>query len=255
MDDDWQTVEVIGAGRGAPLVVVCEHAASHIPASLDGLGLDAAARASHAAWDIGALDVAAPLARALDAPLVAARISRLVYDLNRPLEAASAIPDRSEVFDVPGNRGLDAAARQERHDRVAQPFHDRLAEVMAAQERQAGTPVTLLTIHSFTPVFDGQPRAVELGFLHNADGNLARCACAIEAARGTYDARVNEPYGPADGVGHMLKVHGDDHGRPALMLEIRNDLIDTPDRAAAMADHLLPMLRQALAGPDAKAAE
>ena len=39
---------------------------------------------------------------------------------------------------------------------------------------------------------------------------------------------------------------GDAMGRPALMIEIRNDLIDTPARAAAMAAHLEPTLRRVL---------
>jgi len=47
-------VEILNPdGRGAA-IIVCEHASNHIPATWGDLGLDAAARQSHAAWDPGA---------------------------------------------------------------------------------------------------------------------------------------------------------------------------------------------------------
>ena len=96
-----EAVEVINAGAKAPLVLVCEHAAREIPACFDGLGLDAAARESHVAWDPGALAVARAMAQDLDAVLVAGRVSRLVYDCNRPPEAPGAMPAQSEILRSP----------------------------------------------------------------------------------------------------------------------------------------------------------
>ena len=61
-----EAVEVINAGAKAPLVLVCEHAAREIPACFDGLGLDAAARESHVAWDPGALAVAQTMAQVME---------------------------------------------------------------------------------------------------------------------------------------------------------------------------------------------
>ena len=85
-------------GQGpARALVVCEHASNRIPEVLGDLGLDqAAARESHIAWDPGALGVATALAARISAPLVHGSISRLVYDCNRPPDAASAIPETSE---------------------------------------------------------------------------------------------------------------------------------------------------------------
>ncbi len=42
----------------------------------------------------------------------------------------------------------------------------------------------------------------------------------------------NAPYGPEHGVTHTLKEHGIANGHMNVMLEIRNDLIDTPERTA-----------------------
>ncbi len=238
--DGWTAVDVINPTGASPVLLVCEHASNTIPADLDGLGLTGEAAISHAAWDIGARDVATALAHALDAPLVTGTLSRLVYDLNRPPEAPDAIPGRSEIFDVPGNRGLDAASRAARVSRVHDPFHATLARTVSGR-------AALVTVHSFTPVYAGRPRAVELGFLHHREGGFAEAALSAERAHGTYRAALNEPYSVSDGVTYTLERHGEGRGLPALMIEIRNDLIATGTGARAMADHLAETLRTALA--------
>ena len=48
----------------------------------------------------------AELSAVLDALLVAGQVSRLVYDCNRAPTAPDAIPARSEIYDIPGNRDL-----------------------------------------------------------------------------------------------------------------------------------------------------
>ncbi|WP_244437598.1 N-formylglutamate amidohydrolase [Roseivivax isoporae] len=241
--DGWTAVEVMrGGATGSGPVLVCEHAAHAIPADLGDLGLSPEARHSHAAWDIGARDVARALSDLMEAPLVAGTLSRLVYDCNRPPEAPDAIPVRSEVHEIPGNRDLDAASRAARVARVHDPFHAAVEEVLSGRAATA-----LITVHSFTPVFHGARREVELGFLFHADGALAQAALAAEQAAGRYRAALNEPYAASDGVTYTLARHGEGRGLPALMIEIRNDLIDTPARAQAMAAHLAPGLAAALA--------
>lgn len=238
---DWQAVEVVRPEAGGPIVLVCEHAGLAIPRELGELGLDAGARRSHAAWDIGARDVAEALSEALDAPLVAGVLSRLVYDLNRPLEARDSIPGKSEIHAIPGNSGLSDAERQARFERVHVPFHGALAALLDGRSTGA-----LVTVHSFTPVYLGQRREVELGFLYHSDARMAQTALRGERVRGSYRAALNEPYGPDDGVTYTLHKHGEARGLPALMIEIRNDLIDTPQKARAMAAHLAPTLSAAL---------
>lgn len=229
-------------GRGA-VILVCEHASNHIPEAYGGLGLDKAARLSHAAWDPGALPLARLLSRALDAPLVAGSISRLVYDCNRPPEAPDAMPEKSEMIEVPGNRGLDAAARAERVRRVCEPFREALAGVIAARRG----PVALVTVHSFSPTWFGVPRPVELGILHDVDTRLADL---MLAGAGTLPARQvarNAPYGPQDGVTHTLRRHGLANGLPNVMLEVRQDLLSGAAAQAQIAQEILALLRPALA--------
>ena len=107
-------VEVINPSGRGDFVLVCEHASNTVPAALNNLGLTGDVLDTHIAWDPGALRVARAMARLLDAPLVAPRVSRLVYDCNRPPDAPHAIPLRSEAVDIPGNAGLGEHERRER---------------------------------------------------------------------------------------------------------------------------------------------
>lgn len=229
---DGPPVAVTEADGPAPLVLACEHASNRLPAALGTLGLSAGALESHIAWDPGALVVASRIARSFGAPLVAARFSRLAYDVNRPPNRADAVTPLSETTPVPGNAGLDAAARRVRAAALHDPFHAALDRVLDDTHRAAA----LVTVHSFTPVYRGVRRTVALGLLHDRDNRLARAMLARAQALTGLAAALNEPYGPGDGVTHTLRRHAVGAGIPNVMIEIRSDLIaDAPaqDRVAA----------------------
>ncbi|GGA16649.1 N-formylglutamate amidohydrolase [Neptunicoccus cionae] len=233
-------VEVHTPAGASPVVLVCEHASSFIPPHLHDLGLAEADRLSHAAWDPGALGVARHMSERLNAKLVASKVSRLVYDCNRPPSAPDAMPARSELVVVPGNGELDDADRRARADSYYHPFRELLADSVAATAATGVTPV-LVTVHSFTPIYHGNPRAVEIGILHDSDTRLADGMLA--AAKGNpLDVQRNEPYGPEHGVTHTLKEHGIANGYANVMLEIRNDLIVTQQQQQDMGDTICDWL-------------
>ncbi len=244
-DSGANAVEVINPDGTGQVLLLCEHASNHVPARYEGLGLRPEWRDSHAAWDPGARAVALGLSQALDAPLVASRVSRLVYDCNRPPEAASATPEKSEVVEVPGNRALTAEQRAERVDTVYRPFCAAVSGLIDAR-RARGRSTVLVTIHSFTPIYHGRHRATEIGILHDTDSRLADAMLA-EAGRlpGRRIAR-NDPYGPEDGVTHSLKIHGIAHGLANVMIELRNDLVADEAGIKTMVEELMTLIAPAL---------
>ena len=211
---------VNGDGR-SPYVLVCEHASNRLPKSLGTLGLPRSELHRHIAWDIGAEQVARLLSRRIDAPLVLQRYSRLAYDCNRPPDSADAMPEISETTDIPGNRHLSPDDKLRRTREIYRPFHATVADLL---DRRAadGTRSMVVTIHSFTPVYKGTPRTVELGILYDRDSGLAD---TLITSFPTVDARRNEPYGPRDGVLHTLNLHAAPRGLGHAMIEIRNDFL------------------------------
>lgn len=230
-----------GSAEGGA-VLVCEHASNAFPHPWGDLGLSAAQQQAHIAWDPGALGVARGLAKALDAPLIHAGASRLIYDLNRPPDSHGAMPARSETHDIPGNQSLDATERLLRTQTHYIPFHNALLDLIAQRLAQ-GRNTALITVHSFTPIYFGTPRGVEFGVIHDADDRLARAIASRDTGMVT---RLNQPYSAADGVAHTLALHATPLSLPHAMLEIRNDLIATPEAQAQVAERLAPVLRAAI---------
>ncbi|MEP2641785.1 N-formylglutamate amidohydrolase [Roseobacter sp.] len=226
-------VQVVHPRGASGIVLVCEHASHVFPPEFDHLGLTADMQRGHAAWDPGAVAVARGMSQQLDAPLVAGAVSRLIYDCNRPPEAPSAMPDSSEGRDIPGNIGLSDDARAARAAQYYVPFEAAVRQTMDAADAQI-----LVTMHSFTPVFKGQQRAVQIGILHDDDTRLADAMLACTKRHTGLVTQRNAPYAPQDGVTHTLKLHGLDRGIPNVMLEVRNDLIATPQAQAGMAQML-----------------
>lgn len=240
LPDGARAGDVIGGTFDAAICLVCEHAASAIPPHMNDLGLEPEDRHSHAVFDIGANALALEMQSHLNAPFVVAEWSRLIYDLNRPPESTSAMPDRVEEIDVPGNRNLSSEARTARAKALYHPFHALLSDTL---DRFA-TPPALVTIHSFTPVWYGQPRETEIGFLHDADPSLAEAMLADYA--GPHRVELNQPYSARDGVTHTLEKHGTARGLKNVMIEVRSDLLTAPDGTPRIANDLSKALMLAL---------
>ncbi|MCB1448248.1 MAG: N-formylglutamate amidohydrolase [Rhizobiaceae bacterium] len=235
---EGMAVTVENAGGVSPVLLVCEHASLRMPAALGTLGLAPEALSAHIAWDPGALAVARRLSGALDATLIFQNFSRLAYDCNRPPESPDAMPAVSEVYEIPGNRDIDPAQRQARIDGIYRPWRRGLADLIAAR-KAAGRETAIVTVHTFTPVYKGQPRTVEIGILHDGDTRLADAMLArAERAGQGYRIERNAPYGPADGVTHTLVEHGLSNGLLNAMIEIRNDLVRDESGLARISDLL-----------------
>ncbi|WP_438753177.1 N-formylglutamate amidohydrolase [Pararhizobium sp. O133] len=243
---DGSPVAVENPDALGPVLLVCEHASRRLPEKMGSLGLSGEALASHIAWDPGALAVSKLLTESLDAALIHQRFSRLIYDCNRPPEADAAMPAVSEVFQISGNAAISPAERLARTKALYFPFRDALSNFIAAR-KASGRPPILVTVHTFTPVYHGQQRDVEIGILHDSDSRLADRMLASAEKSPRYAVRRNEPYGPVDGVTHTLIEHGLKNGLPNVMIEIRNDLVRDEVGQKVMADYLTGLLGESLA--------
>ena len=93
-------------------------------------------------------------------------------------------------------------------------------------------------------MFRGQKRDLEIGILHDDDTRLADAVLALATG---FEVQRNQPYGPADSVTHTLRRHALRNNLLNVMIEIRNDLIATPEGCEAMAQTISGWIDQALA--------
>jgi len=241
--------ELHNEGGGRPCLLICDHASAVIPKILDDLGLDAGQRRRHIAWDIGIAEVTRRLANLLDAPAVLSGYSLLVIDCNRHLEDPSSIAQESDDVPVPGNRRLDAAARAARAEACFWPYHHAITGQIRRM-REASRPPALISLHSFTPVMQGFERPWHIGVLWNNDGRLAIPLLAGLGRDPAICVGDNKPYDGRVGRGYGVAMHGEREALAHVLLELRQDLIDTHHGAEAWANRLAPLFEEILAQPD-----
>ncbi|WP_372916124.1 N-formylglutamate amidohydrolase, partial [Sandarakinorhabdus sp.] len=115
----------------ADMLIVADHASADVPPGID-LGVPAALMGNHIAVDIGTDALTRRLARALSAPAIIARVSRLVVDLNRDAADTGAVPASSDGHIIPGNWNLPETERELRIAALHTPYHDAIAAHIAA---------------------------------------------------------------------------------------------------------------------------
>ena len=202
----------------ADMLIVADHASADVPPGID-LGVPAALLGNHIAVDIGTDALTRRLARALSAPAIIARVSRLVVDLNRDSADAGAVPASSDGHIIPGNWNLPEAERELRIAALHTPYHGAIAAHIAARR-----PALIISVHSFTPGLATRPeeeRPWPIGILYNHDARAARLGLVALASRGLH-VGDNQPYSGST-LNYTMDRHAEAAGIPYLGIEIRND--------------------------------
>jgi len=220
----------------SPWLFLCEHACNRIPLSLDMLGLPQSEINRHIGWDIGILDVTKGMVNQLNAPLIFQQYSRLVIDCNRPIASLELIPVSSENTQIPGNRHLDSYNRAKRINEIWKPYQEFIKQhLLKKKEKQS----MIISMHSFTPVFNGKRRPWDIGLLYNRD---SRMALALKKILKKYNSSLiigmNKPYTISDGEDYTVPEFGETMGLPHVLVEIRQDLINKKDNLAQWIDLL-----------------
>ncbi|MAN55830.1 MAG: N-formylglutamate amidohydrolase [Paracoccus sp. (in: a-proteobacteria)] len=247
MKDDHSTTErafwTLGEDRPSRWLITCDHATNRVPRWVGGgeLGIADADMGRHIAYDVGAAGVAERLAALMDAPAILSDFSRLVIDPNRGEDDPTLLMRLYDGTVIPANKSADAAERRRRLERLHRPYHAALARLAARHPARC-----LCAVHSFTPQLRGRPpRPWQIGILYShRDARLGPAMVAACRAEGWITGE-NQPYsGHLDG--DSIDRHALSHGRPNMLIEIRNDLIRTEQGQAEWAGRLAPVIARVL---------
>lgn len=199
------------------VLVSCEHGGREVPvgdlpaAWVERFGAAEEVLDSHRGWDRGARTVAERLARRLRCPVFVATVTRLVVDLNRSLDHPRLFSDLTD----------DLPQKEKDHllERHWFPYRNAVETAVAQRVAAAGTehgedppPLLHLSIHSFTPVWEGVPREIDVGLLFDPDREPETRFCAglreeILRRRPALRVRDNQPYrGIDDGLTTHLRA-------------------------------------------------
>ncbi|MBK9273192.1 MAG: N-formylglutamate amidohydrolase [Flavobacteriales bacterium] len=185
------------------LLLTCEHGGHEVPTEVRALFTGAEdVLHSHRGWDPGALHLFEAL-RPFAHLALAGTTSRLVVELNRSLDS----PALFSAF----TRDLPQAQRSHMIDEHYTPLRTTAADAVATWRAQQQT-VLHLSVHSFTPVLDGETRAMDIGLLYDPSRSWERVLAAtweqlLRTAAPDLRIRHNEPYlGTDDGHTTALRT-------------------------------------------------
>lgn len=207
---------------GQKVMITCEHASNHLPEPYTWSQGDAEVRDTHWAFDPGAADTAKSLAQRLRTIAVLSKFTRLLLDANRTLYSETLFRRTCDGRPLDLNSALSAEERYSRINRFHVPYHQLVGEAAEFLD-----PDLIISIHTFTPNYEGQVRSVEVGVLYEEyDAALALYTQAQFQSAG-FDSRLNEPWSGKAGlmpVALGVKFAKGDRHRDTIELEIRNDL-------------------------------
>ena len=245
---DFAPVEIVAGRLDAGALVICDHARNAFPPAYGTLGLPPAALERHIAYDIGARDMSLELAARLQAPLVMSTFSRLLIDPNRGDDDPTLVMRFSDGAVVPGNARADAAEIDRRIALYWRPYRDAV-EATTQTMIATGIAPAILSVHTFTPVWRGTPRPWKVGLLYDRDDRLARTLLSALAADGLDAQEIgdNEPY--EGGLkGDTIDAVATSRGLPNVLIEVRQDLVATPESAREWGARLARLAASALGG-------
>jgi predicted N-formylglutamate amidohydrolase len=236
--------EVIGP-RSDRLLITCEHGGRRVPPRYRALfrGHEALL-ATHRGWDFGALLLAREMAAAFDAPLIASTTTRLLVDLNRSIGHPRLYSEVTRPLPEPERRAILA--------RYYLPHRERVDAAVRAALTEGGRALHIAS-HSFTPVWHGEVRRVDVGMLYHparrAEAEVARrWLVELGRLRPDLQLRRNYPYhGRSDALSSVLRRRHSDDDYLGLEIEVnQRHVLRGGAHWAALRRDIVGSLRQAL---------
>lgn len=216
-----EAVSVTPGERNANIILLCEHGGRRVPAAWNNLGLPEAFLDTHFGFDIGSRNLTLAVAAKLEATAVVAEYSRLFLDYNRKQHDPSCI--RPDMGGIPIPMNLDVSGdERELRERIARKPVEEVVRCWVEGDEPAKAVVS---IHSFSPVWETVFRMCQIGVMWKQDDRLS--LPLIQAIRevGVYTVDDNMPYSFKENDWFTLDRHGIAAGVPNAYIEVRNDLI------------------------------
>ena len=223
----------------ARFIITCEHASNAVsrhsttPSDLRLLQM-------HWGYDLGAAALTQSLCDAFDSIGVLGTESRLVIDVNRHPNSDTLIVSHCDAIPVSFNQNISPEDRAWRMALYAS-FHSGVNRAVASQKK-INPDIKLISIHSFTPVWAGVERPMEVGILFDHDENKAKDLAAILEKNGIKTA-LNAPYSGLTGeLMYSANHHGQNNAIPYIEFEVRQDILQSPESYARVLSALVDAL-------------
>lgn len=221
-------------------IFTCEHAGNDIPDDLkDTFRQHEKILDSHLGWDPGAWNTATLLASGLNAPLFGTFTSRLVVEANRSMDNPQLFSEFTRLFS------------EEQKNNLLQSYYFPYRNKVEAAICNASKPVLHLSMHSFTPVWKGDIRKVDVGLLFDPARKMETEFCqklqlSLQTQFPELIVKLNEPYqGIDDGFTTYLRTKFQDATYGGIEIEVNQKFYQS-DKTLLIANQLLKALDEVI---------
>ncbi len=207
------------------ILTTCEHSGNTIPSSYKHLFKEYTnLLKSHRGYDIGALELYEYMVNELSDMHVCYGITRLLIDPNRSLQNRSLF---SEV-----TKCLDKNNKQYIIDTFYNTYRNGVQTLITMSNKNR-TPVTHISVHTFTPELNDKKRTADIGLLYDTKHPVEKELCTsirdhINRIAPELQVRLNYPYrGVSDGFVSYLRKHFDQAQYTGIELEVNQRFVLT----------------------------
>lgn len=208
-----------------------EHASPIIPARTNET--DQSFLSTHWAYDIGVLPLMKQLCKAHKAQGLYTNYSRLWIDTNRAPQQEGLIKTHIDGAPLSFNQSLTSEEKIERQTSVHEAYHQAISNSI---HTHSFSPL-LISLHSFTPIWNHHIRTMDIGVLFDRDEDLAHICTALLRTEGFF-VEENKPYSGKNGLIYSAHRHGVAHQIPYIELEFNQSILCTPQRITMVAKKL-----------------
>ena len=222
-----------------PFFFTAEHASNFLPCPLNHS--DQQFLHTHWAIDIGIAELTALLCEGLHSQGIQTEFSRLWIDANRAPKQDGIIKEAIHGIPLSFNQRLSPAAREFRQTHFHDVYHNALTKALSKHE----TPPLLISMHSFTPIWNDQLREMDIGVLFDRDEDIAHAFAELFRQEGFFVA-LNQPYSGKNGLIYSADRHGRENNIPYVEFEFNQSIICSQNRIEHVAQRVIRVLQRFL---------
>lgn len=197
------------------VIITCEHAGNEVPEKYNTIfAFNKEVLSSHEGWDPGAFLIAKQISKNLNCLLFSCQITRLLIEANRSEDS----PQLFSRF----SSDLPKSEKEALLEKIYRPYRNTIQTAIAS----APKPVLHFSVHTFTPVLNGEERKVDIGLLFDPDRKMESGICRhlseyLLTRLGKMSIKFNEPYkGIDDGFTTYLRAKFSDAEYAGIELEV-----------------------------------
>lgn len=226
-----QSYGIINPHTTGSFLFTAEHASAVIPVPVQDT--DIPFLTTHWAVDIGILPLMKLLCEQHHAQGIYTQYSRLWIDTNRDPHQDGLIKTHIDDTPLSFNQSLTEQDALQRLAEVHEPYHHAISSSITTHTK----PPLLVSLHSFTPIWNNHIRTMDIGVLFDRDEELAHICTELLQQEGFF-VEENKPYSGKNGLIYSAHRHGTEKNIPYIELEFNQSIICTPQRIKRVADKI-----------------